>query len=138
MIETNPYTSKSVILFDGYCNLCSWAVQFVVKRDKKKKFKFASLQSEYGIKILLENNLPATDFNSLVLVEIGKIYTQSTGALKIARSLSGLWPIFYAAIILPAFIRDGIYNLIARNRYKWFGRKEACFLLNDNTLFIDK
>ena len=78
MIETNPYTSKSVILFDGYCNLCSWAVQFVVKRDKKKKFKFASLQSEYGIKILLENNLPATDFNSLVLVENGKIYTQST------------------------------------------------------------
>ncbi|MEI6088636.1 MAG: DCC1-like thiol-disulfide oxidoreductase family protein [Bacteroidota bacterium] len=138
MQEKDLYTAKSIILFDGFCNLCSWAVQFVVKRDKKKKFQFASLQSEYGIKILIENNLPASDFNSLVLVENGKIYTQSTGALKIARSLSGLWPIFYTAIILPTFIRDGIYNWVAKNRYKWFGRKEACFLLNDDTLFIDK
>jgi predicted DCC family thiol-disulfide oxidoreductase YuxK len=138
MIEKDIYTTKSIILFDGFCNLCSWAVQFVVKRDKKKKFQFASLQSEYGIKILIENNLPPSDFNSLVLVENGKIYTQSTGALKIAQSLSGIWPIFYAAIILPEFIRDGIYNWVAKNRYKWFGRKETCFVSTDVTLLIDK
>jgi predicted DCC family thiol-disulfide oxidoreductase YuxK len=127
-------TEKSIILFDGFCNLCSGAVQFVLKHDRKRRFQFASLQSEFGKKILLENNLPITDFNSLVLFEDGKIYTQSTGALKIARSLSGLWPIFYGFIIFPKFLRDAVYNWIAKNRYKWFGRNDQCFLLpiNDN------
>jgi predicted DCC family thiol-disulfide oxidoreductase YuxK len=129
MIKRAPYKSKSIILFDGYCNLCSWSVQFVINRDKKNKFKFASLQSDFGKKLLFENNLPESDFNSLVLYENGKIYTQSTGALKIARSLSGLWSICYVAIILPKFLRDIIYNWIAKNRYKWFGKKETCYLM---------
>ncbi len=127
MNEAN--TSKSIILFDGFCNLCSSAVQFVLKRDKKKKFQFASLQSNFGKDLLIRHKLPITDFNSLVLFEDGKIFTQSTGALKIARSLSGFWPIFYIGMILPKFFRDAIYNWIAKNRYKWFGRKEQCYVL---------
>jgi predicted DCC family thiol-disulfide oxidoreductase YuxK len=125
----NKNSDKSIILFDGFCNLCSGAVQFIIKRDKHKKFQFASLQSDIGKKLLLENELPVTDFMSLVLFENGVIYSRSTGALKIARSLSGLWPICYGAIILPTFIRDGIYNWVAKNRYQWFGKKEQCFLL---------
>jgi predicted DCC family thiol-disulfide oxidoreductase YuxK len=122
-------SDKSIILFDGFCNLCSGAVQFIIKRDKQKKFQFASLQSDIGKKLLIEHELPVTDFMSLVLFENGVIYSRSTGALKIARSLSGLWPICYGAIILPTFIRDGIYNWVAKNRYLWFGKKEQCFLL---------
>jgi predicted DCC family thiol-disulfide oxidoreductase YuxK len=122
-------TDNSIILFDGFCNLCSGAVQFIINRDKQKKFQFASLQSDIGKKLLIEHNLPVNDCISLVLFENGGIYTQSTGALKIARSLSGLWPIFYSAIIIPTFLRDGIYNWVAKNRYQWFGKKEQCFLL---------
>jgi predicted DCC family thiol-disulfide oxidoreductase YuxK len=122
--ETNSETN--IVLFDGFCNLCSAAVQFIIKRDKKKKFQFASLQSEFGKNVLIEYALPTTNFNSLVLVQKGKVYTQSTGALKIARLLSAPWPICYVAMILPKFIRDSVYNWIAKNRYKWFGRKEVC------------
>jgi predicted DCC family thiol-disulfide oxidoreductase YuxK len=129
MEATEINSEKSIVLFDGFCNLCSAAVQFIIKHDKKKKFQFASLQSEFGINILLEHALPTTNFNTLVLVQNGKVSTQSTGALKIARSLSGLWPICYIAIILPKFIRDAFYNWIAKNRYKWFGRKEVCTIL---------
>jgi predicted DCC family thiol-disulfide oxidoreductase YuxK len=129
MIAVNTNREKSIVLFDGFCNLCSGAVQFIIKRDKKKEFQFASLQSEFGKNILIEHSLPTTDFNSLVLLQNGKLYTQSTGALKIARSLSGLWPICYMAIILPKFIRDAVYNWIAKNRYKWFGKKEVCTIL---------
>jgi predicted DCC family thiol-disulfide oxidoreductase YuxK len=129
MTVQNTKNQKSIILFDGFCNLCSWAVQFVLKRDKNKKFQFASLQSEFGQHLLIEHHLSITDINTLILFEEGKIFTQSTGALKIARSLSGLWPFFYVAIILPKFLRDSVYNWIAKNRYRWFGRKEQCYLL---------
>ncbi len=125
---------KSIVLFDGYCNLCSGAVQFILKRDRKKKFYFGSLQSEFGQKLLLDHHFPSKDFNSLVLIENGKIYTKSTGALKIAKSLNGFWPIFYAALIIPKFLRDQVYNWIAKNRYKWFGRKDQCLLLTDQEL----
>jgi predicted DCC family thiol-disulfide oxidoreductase YuxK len=122
-------SDKSIILFDGYCNLCSGAIQFIIKRDKQKKFQFASLQSEIGKKLLIEHDLPVTDVNTLVLFEKGVIYTRSTGALKITRSLSGIWPICYSAIIIPKFLRDAIYSWVAKNRYQWFGKKEQCFLL---------
>jgi predicted DCC family thiol-disulfide oxidoreductase YuxK len=139
MITIKTNTSNSIILFDGYCNLCSGAVQFIIKRDKKKKFHFASLQSDFGKNLLIEHNLPTTDFNSLVLFEKGKVYTQSTGALRIARSLSSLWPICYVAIVIPKFMRDAIYNWIANNRYKWFGRKEVCYYLpEEDQRFIAK
>ncbi len=120
--------SYPVILFDGVCNLCSSAVQFVIKRDQKNIFRFASLQSSFGQGVLKKHHLPADDFNSFVLVSDEKIYTKSTGALLVAKQLSWPWKMLYPLIIIPAFIRNAVYNLIAINRYKWFGKKNACWI----------
>ncbi len=117
-----------VILFDGVCNLCSGVVQFIIKRDPKNTFQFASLQSDFGNSVLQKFNLPAVAFNSFILYRNGKIYTKSTGALLVAKELSGAWPLLSIFIIVPSFIRNGIYDIIARNRYKWFGKKEACWI----------
>lgn len=119
---------SAIILFDGVCNLCNGAVQFIIKRDKKGNFSFASLQSAEGQKLSKEYNLPVTDFNSFILIENNKVYTRSTGALRVTRKLRGLWPLIYGFIIIPKFIRDGVYNWIARNRYKWFGKKDECMI----------
>jgi predicted DCC family thiol-disulfide oxidoreductase YuxK len=119
---------QSIILFDGVCNLCNSAVQFIIKLDKKNYFSFASLQSLQGQKILSQFNLPVNDLNSFVLIENGKAYTRSTGALRVAKKLDGLWPLLYGFIIIPKIIRDGVYKWIAANRYKWFGKKKECML----------
>ncbi len=119
---------KSLILFDGVCNLCDSSVQFILLRDKKDRFHFASLQSDYGQNILKQHNLPTEKFNSLALIENGKLYQRSTGALRIARRLKGAWPMLYAFIIVPPFIRNFVYDFIARNRYRWFGKKESCMM----------
>jgi predicted DCC family thiol-disulfide oxidoreductase YuxK len=118
---------QRLILFDGVCNLCTGSVQFVLKRDKEKRFTFASLQSTTGQKLLSQFNLPNDTFNSFILYQDGMMYTRSTAALKLFQQLKG-WKwikIFWA---VPKFIRDGIYNLIATNRYKWFGKKEECWV----------
>jgi len=117
---------KSIILFDGICNLCNSSVQFVLKHDIKKKFLFASLQSDAAIKHLLQFNYKNKDFDSIVLIEGNKIYNKSSAALRIAKELGLFWNVFYVFIILPKFIRDGIYDYIAGNRYKWFGKKNSC------------
>ena len=127
MQSTSTHTGP-VLLFDGVCNLCTGSVQFIIKRDPTKKFRFASLQSEFGQQVLAQHQLNTDTFDSLVLLEDGKIHQRSTAALRIARQLSGAWPMLYAFIIVPAFIRNAVYNFIARNRYKWFGKKEACWL----------
>jgi predicted DCC family thiol-disulfide oxidoreductase YuxK len=119
---------QPIILFDGVCNLCSSSVQFVIKNDPKRQFRFASLQSKSGQQILDQFNLSTTDLSSFILLENGKIFTQSTGALKVAKQLSKGWPFLYAFIIIPLFIRDGFYQVIANNRYRWFGKKTTCFV----------
>ena len=124
----NSDTNSPVILFDGVCNLCSSSVQFVIKHDPKKQFRFASLQSDFGQSVLKKFNLPANQLNSFILLENDKIYTRSGGALRVTKKLNGLWPALYAFIIVPPFIRNAVYNFIAKNRYKWFGKKEACWL----------
>ena len=118
---------KPVILFDGVCNLCSNSVQFIIKRDQEKKFHFASLQSNYGQELLKKYNLPTNTFNSFILYENEKLLTRSTAALKMFEQLKG-WKWVKIFWIIPKFIRDAVYNLIARNRYKWFGRKNECWL----------
>ncbi|TDQ15011.1 putative DCC family thiol-disulfide oxidoreductase YuxK [Algoriphagus boseongensis] len=119
---------KSIILFDGVCNLCNASIDFILKRDKKNLFLVGALQEEAG-KILLQKFNARTDYlDSLVLVEEGKIFFRSTAALKIAKNLSGLWPIFYPLIILPAWLRDPVYDWIGKNRYSWFGKKTTCRL----------
>ena len=118
---------KPVILFDGVCNLCTGSVQFILKRDKEKKFRFASLQSNYGQKLLQQFHLPTDTFNSFILYQDGKIFTRSTAALKMFQQLKG-WKWVKTFWIVPKFIRDGVYNVIAKNRYKWFGQKNECWL----------
>ncbi len=117
-----------IILFDGVCNLCSGSVQFILKRDPQAKFKFASLQSSFGQTQLEKNGLDKNNLHSIILLKDGKILQRSDAALEIAKQLNGLWPAFYVFKILPRFLRDGIYNWIATNRYTWFGKKDACWL----------
>jgi predicted DCC family thiol-disulfide oxidoreductase YuxK len=117
---------QSIILFDGICNLCNSSVQFVLRHDKKKKFKFASLQSDAATKLLLQLNHKNNKLESIVLIDDSKIYDKSTAALKIAKELSPLWNFFYVLIIIPKPIRDFVYDLIAKNRYSWFGKKDTC------------
>jgi predicted DCC family thiol-disulfide oxidoreductase YuxK len=119
---------KKIILFDGLCNLCSSSVHFILKRDKKNQFLFGSLQGKAGQDYLNKFNLPADTFNSFMLIDGEKLYTRSSGALRMLMHLGNGWQLLYAFIIVPKFIRDGIYNFIAKNRYKWFGKKEECWL----------
>ncbi len=121
------FTSK-IILFDGVCNLCNSSVQFILKRDKKKQFRFASLQGKFGQAFLKKHHLPSDNFNSFILLEDEKLYTRSTGALRMMKHLGSGWSLLYGFIIIPKFIRDAFYNLIANNRYKWFGKKDECWL----------
>lgn len=118
----------SVVLFDGFCNLCSGSVQFIIKRDPHSKFRFASLQSDFGRQQVARFGFDPAQVDSIVLIEGDRVYRQSDAALRIARQLPGMWPVLYAGIILPRFLRDAIYNWIARNRYRFFGKKDACWI----------
>ena len=121
-------TSKPIVLFDGVCNLCNRSVQFIIKRDRKKQFRFASLQGKTGQQLLLQFGLRVNDLNSFVLIDDNKVHTRSGGALRMLKRLGGGWSLLYAFIIVPAFIRDAVYNWVAKNRYKWFGKREECML----------
>lgn len=121
---TSGKIKKDLIFFDGVCNLCNGAVNFIIDRDPKHKFQFASLQSAKAKELLPAE---AFDTDSIVLLtKEDRLLTKSSAALEIARNLSGLWPLFYIFIILPAFVRDAVYDLIAKNRYKWFGKQDSC------------
>ncbi|MFC5452201.1 thiol-disulfide oxidoreductase DCC family protein [Paenibacillus aestuarii] len=120
--------AAAVVLFDGVCNLCNGAVQFILRRDPQGVFRFASLQSEIGQELLRQHHLPEHSLGTIVLIEHGRAYTYSTAALRIARRLHGAWKASYAAILIPAAWRDAAYRYIARNRYRWFGRSEQCML----------
>lgn len=119
-----------IILFDGICNFCNSAVNFVIKRDPKSKFRFGTLQSETAHTLLSARQLSSSDLSSFVLIKDDKIYIRSTAALKVCQDLNGLWPLMYCFMIVPRFIRDGVYNWIARHRYQWFGKKDACMVPN--------
>ena len=116
----------SILLFDGHCSLCNAAVDFVLKRNTKKKLLLASIQGTAGQRVLKMYQLPPSYLDTLVLVEQGKVYLGSTAALRVARLLRGGWPLFYALIIIPKGLRDRIYQWIGKNRYKWFGRRASC------------
>jgi len=117
-----------IIFFDGVCNLCNSSVQFIIKKDRKKQFRFASLQGKAGQELLKKFNLPADNFNSFILAEGDQIYTRSTAVLKMLKKLGGGWELFYGFIIVPKFIRNAIYNWIARNRYRWYGKRDKCMI----------
>jgi predicted DCC family thiol-disulfide oxidoreductase YuxK len=116
-----------VILFDGVCNFCDASVQFILNRDPNETFHFASLQSEAGQE-LLEKYYVRDDVDSMILIENDKVYYKSGAALRISRHLRGAWKLLYVFMVVPTPIRNIVYDLIARNRYKWFGQKESCML----------
>ncbi len=120
--------THQIILFDGVCNLCNGAVQFIIKRDKKDIFRFASLQSETGQRLLKQHNINAASIYTIVLISDEKAYIKSSAALRIARHLSGIWKLAYYYKVIPEFIRDAVYDFIARNRYNWFGKKDQCMI----------
>ena len=120
--------SKSVIFFDGVCNLCNASVQFIIERDKHKEFQFSALQGKYAKEILPQSIANPNQLNSILLLEGGKVYQKSSAALRIAKKLSGFWPLLYGFIVIPKFIRNWIYDIIAKNRYKWWGRQESCWV----------
>lgn len=119
-------SGKKLILFDGVCNFCNFWVNFIIDRDDKDLFRFASLQSDFGQKILKKLNLSTKEFDTFVLIEGKKYFIKSIAALKVVKDISGWLKILYPFIILPEFIRDSVYNLIAKNRYKIFGKSETC------------
>jgi len=119
---------QPIILFDGVCNFCNGAVNFTIKRDKQKQIRFAALQSEAGRQLVQQYGLPADDMRSFLFIENSKVYNRSTAALKVCMYLKGLWPLCYGLIVIPAFIRNGIYDWIAKNRYKWFGERHECMV----------
>ncbi len=119
---------NAIVLFDGMCNFCSGSAMFIIKRDRKGYFRFAAFQTDPGRSLLQEYDIEPEKFDSLILIEKGKVYRRSVAALRIARRLMGGWPVFYAFIIIPSFIRNFFYDLVARNRYRWFGKRKTCFI----------
>ncbi|MGJ9383370.1 thiol-disulfide oxidoreductase DCC family protein [Salipaludibacillus sp. CF4.18] len=129
-----------VILFDGVCNVCSSSVQFIMKRDPKGTFKFASLQSKIGQELVESNNI-SKDLDSLILIENnGLIYDKSTAALRVGMRLKGGWRLLRILLVIPSILRDFFYNRFAANRYKWFGKKNECMIptLEQRERFLDK
>lgn len=118
---------KKIVLFDGVCNLCNGLVQFIIKRDRQDQFRFAALQSEKGRTLLAQHGLPVDQFDSIVLITGDEYFIKSMAALRIFKELKvykGLWWFRY----LPQKLRDFGYDIVARNRYKWFGKKSSCML----------
>lgn len=120
--------TEPIILFDGVCNLCNASVQFVIRHDPQARFKFAALQSATAEKLLQNCAVDRASLDSVILVEDGHVYIESDAALRIARKLGGGWSLFAGFSIVPRPIRDAVYRLIARNRYRWFGKQESCMM----------
>lgn len=130
---------KSILLYDGLCSLCDASVQFVIQRDSKKHFLFASLQSETAKEFLKSQSTSIRDCESVILITSKKVYTKSSAALKTAQSLDGFWFLMSAFFIIPKPIRDYVYDLIAKRRYRWFGQLEQCRIptAEEQKIFID-
>jgi predicted DCC family thiol-disulfide oxidoreductase YuxK len=120
--------AENVILFDGVCNLCNGWVRFVLERDHKRNFLFASLQSDIAQSLARQFNFALTDFDSIILIENPTYSIKSEAALKILKGLGGVWSLFSIFTILPQSWRDSIYDFVAKNRYRWFGKLERCMV----------
>lgn len=120
--------ASAVLLFDGVCNLCNGFVQFIVKRDPEAKIHFTSLQSDVAKSILRKHQLPTEHLHSVVFVQDGIAHTQSSAGLRVLKTLGFPWSLFYLFIIFPKGLRDAVYDWIAVNRYRWFGKQESCMI----------
>lgn len=123
----NESQQHSIILFDGVCNFCNSSVQFIIRRDRKGRFRFASLQSKAGRELLTRHHVPDR-IDSIVLMDQGRCYTESTAVLRIAWRLGGMWRAAAILLAVPKPMRDPLYRYAARNRYRWFGKRQACML----------
>jgi len=121
-------TNNPVILFDGVCNFCNSAINFVLKQDKKGVFRFAPLQSEAGRQLLHQYDLSIQEFDSFVLIDNGRVYKKSAASFRVMHHLPWYWKELQILRIIPTIFRDAIYDFIARNRYKWFGKKDQCMI----------
>jgi predicted DCC family thiol-disulfide oxidoreductase YuxK len=119
-------TEGPIVLFDGVCKFCNASVNFIIDHDPPGRVRFAALQSPTGQELLRRFGLKTNDFDTLVLVEGGRASTRSTAALRVASYLAAPWRFAAALLLLPPFLRDPLYNLLARNRYRWFGTLDAC------------
>lgn len=120
--------SAPILLFDGVCNLCNSAVQRVIQNDKRARFRFSSLQSDFSTKLLADQGHDPNSLKSMILYHNGKLFQKSGAALRMFKMMDGLWPLLYIFIIVPYPIRDFVYDIVAKNRYKWFGKKDQCMV----------
>lgn len=121
-------SSPPVLLYDGVCKLCNGSMNFIVRRDRKKRLKLAPLQSDFGRRVLTSHEMQSEPMDSILLLEGSRLTTKSTAMIRASKYLDGLWPLCMIFLIIPRFVRDFIYDLIARNRYRWFGKYDACLL----------
>lgn len=119
---------KAIVLFDGVCNFCSSGINFIIKHDKRQRYYFIPLQEAIGKHILAYYQLPDNYLDSLLLLERGKLYTHSTAAIRIAMGFGGVWHIMQLLLFIPSVVRNALYCLIARNRYRLFGKRTHCML----------
>ncbi|HET7463938.1 MAG TPA: thiol-disulfide oxidoreductase DCC family protein [Longimicrobium sp.] len=117
-----------LVLYDGQCGLCNRSVQLILRHDRRGVFRFAALQSEPGQALLARHGLPAEEMNTVVLVDGGRAFTRSRAALRIAGKMDAPWPVLRAFALVPGPLRDAVYDWVARHRYRWFGRTDACML----------
>ena len=118
---------EKIVLFDGVCNLCNASVQFIIRHNKNADLKFASLQSEFGQRQLAKFQL-STEVRTIVFIKDGRAFLRSNAALEVCKYLDGFYPYLKILKIIPTFFRDWIYNIIAKNRYTWFGKKDQCWI----------
>lgn len=126
--QIEPDQEQAIIFFDGICNLCNGAVQFIIKRDPHAYFKFASLQSSMALEMLPGYGVDPLGLESILLLENGKLFKKSSAALRISQKLSGIWPVLVVLKIIPPPIRNFVYDWIAKNRYQWFGKRDECMV----------
>ncbi|MBT6834831.1 MAG: DUF393 domain-containing protein [Bacteroidetes bacterium] len=125
-----------IILFDGICNLCNSSVQWIIKKDKKTSFRFASIQSKAGISLLSECGLTKNQLYSIVLIENNSYRDKSDAIIQICVLIGGIWKLAKIFLIIPKVVRDLLYDYIAKNRYKWFGKRKTCMLPNEDVLSL--
>ncbi|HEY2733492.1 MAG TPA: thiol-disulfide oxidoreductase DCC family protein [Polyangiales bacterium] len=121
-------TSGPVLLFDGVCNVCNGAVQFIIAHDRRAQFRFASLQSDAGKALLREHGLGELPVSTMVLIDRGRVYLRSDGILRSAQRLGGVFALFVPLLLIPRVLRDAAYRMFARNRYRWFGKTDQCLV----------
>ena len=127
-LRSDVPADRALVLFDGVCNLCNGFVQFVLRRDPQGRVAFASLQSELGQTVLQALDLPTAQLGTVLLIEDGRVYQRSDVPLRLSRHLSGAWPLVCHLRLLPRFLRDRVYDFVARHRYRWFGKQDQCML----------